>query len=50
VFLKRGVRLAVDKVRATEVRFIVVLKAKAVRIPVLKFNVLRILLRGAFLL
>lgn len=50
MFLKREVRLAVDKVRVTEVRFIVVLKAKVVRIPVLKFSVLRILLCGTFLL
>jgi hypothetical protein len=51
VFLKREIRLAVDKVRAiAEVRFIVVLKAKVVRILVLKFNVLRILLYRAFLL
>jgi hypothetical protein len=38
--LKREIRLAVNKVRAIiEVRFIVILKAKVVRILILKFNV-----------
>jgi hypothetical protein len=39
-----------DKVRATEVRFITVLEAKVVQIPVLKFSVLRISLCGTFML
>lgn len=50
MFLKREIRLTVHKVRATEVRFMVVLKAKVVRIPVFKFSVLRILPCGTFIL
>jgi hypothetical protein len=37
-------------VRATEVRYIIVLEAKVVRVPVSKFGVLQILLCGTFIL
>ncbi len=36
--------LAVDSVRATEARYVVVLEAKVIRVPVLKFGVLQIIL------